>query len=290
MELPEVWGYVAGERFAQLEVSDQEVADDTLVVERVLVPADAWIVVHVDDDGMPGDRVGLKRIRKGASRDVEVPLKDASEKVIVSVHADRGTPDKFDFDMMNKMQSPDRPFFVNDKELAEAIELEGLSVSSRDAEESMDSTAGPSSTTTPTQDASSPAVASRDSAQDDEASDDSSMKDESKDDSAMKDESKDESTKGDKSADKSSMDDESPDGASAKNDKEDDSSMESDTSEESAMDDDSSGEGEESEAEGPPAWGLLGGFLALNAAIITIAAIVRRRSVKAKLEGSSVNA
>lgn len=300
MELPEVWGYVAGEKFAQLDVADQEADDDTLIVKRVLVPADAWIVVHVDDDGMPGDRVGLKSIPSGVSRNVEIPLKDATEKVIVAVHADRGTPDKFDFDMMNKMQSPDRPFFVNDKELAKAIELEGLDVTSKDAEESMDATAGPSSTTTPTLDASSAAVASRDTAQDDEASDDSSMKKESKEDSTMKDESKDDaskddtskddSTMDDKSADKSSKDDDSADVASAKNDADDDSSMESDSSEESAMDEESSGEGEESEAEGPPAWGLLGGFLALNAVIIAIAAIVRRRSAKAKLEGSSVNA
>jgi len=121
MKLPEVWGYVAAERAAQLEVDDQ-LGVDTLVVARVVAPADAWIVVHLDDNGVPGDRVGLKRVTTGESLDVKVPLAGVtSEKVIVAIHADKGTPGEFDFDMMKRMQSPDRPFFVNNKELAKAV-------------------------------------------------------------------------------------------------------------------------------------------------------------------------
>ena len=43
-------------------------------------------------------------------------------KVIVAVHADRGTVGEFDFDMMNKEMSPDRPFFVNEAELAAVVD------------------------------------------------------------------------------------------------------------------------------------------------------------------------
>ena len=128
MKLAKVWGYVTGAKFAQLEVGDQ-LGVDTLVVKRVLAPTDAWIVVHLDDNGMPGDRVGAKHISKGESLDVKVPLKGVtSEKVIVAVHADKGTPGKLDFDMMKKAESPDRPFFVNEKELAKVVAVREFGV------------------------------------------------------------------------------------------------------------------------------------------------------------------
>lgn len=134
MKLPEVWGYVAGAKSAQLEVSDQ-LGTETLVVERVLVPADAWVVVHLDNDGMPGDRVGLKHISKGESLDVEVPLEGVTtEKVIVAIHADKGTPDEFDFDMMKKLESPDRPYFVNNKELAKPVAVRTFGVKADEGE------------------------------------------------------------------------------------------------------------------------------------------------------------
>ena len=128
MELPKVWGYVTGDKFAQLEVSDQP-GVDKLVVKRVMAPTDAWIVVHLDDNGMPGDRVGVQHISKGVSRDVEVTLKGVtSEKVIVAVHADKGEADKFEFYMEDKLGSPDRPFFVNEKELAKVVTVREFGV------------------------------------------------------------------------------------------------------------------------------------------------------------------
>jgi len=114
-----VWGYVAAEDKAQLELAEDQDGVDELVVDRVLAPGDAWIVVHADDNGKPGMRVGLARVKRGESTNVKVKLKDlTTPKVIVAVHADRGKKGKFDFDMMNKEMSPDRPYFVNEKELA----------------------------------------------------------------------------------------------------------------------------------------------------------------------------
>jgi hypothetical protein len=123
-----VWGYVTGAKFAKLEVSDQ-LGAETLVVKRVLAPSDAWVVVHADDNGMPGERVGFKHISKGESLDVEVPLTGVkSEKVIVAVHADKGTPGELDFDMEKKTTSPDRPFFVDGKELAKEVAVRTFGV------------------------------------------------------------------------------------------------------------------------------------------------------------------
>lgn len=116
-----VWGYVADARRASLSVSDQ-IGVDSLVVDKVEAPGSAWVVVHADDNGMPGERVGLAHIDKGVTTDVRVKLKDVkTEKVIIAVHADKGTLNTFDFDMDKAEKSPDRPFFVGGAELAKIV-------------------------------------------------------------------------------------------------------------------------------------------------------------------------
>lgn len=123
-----VWGYVASEKFAKLEVDDQ-IGAKTLVVRLAEAPADGWIVVHTDDNGMPGERVGYARVTKGINRDVEVKLEGVTtEKVIVAIHADRGTKGTLDFDMNDKTGSPDRPFFVNGTELAKVVTIREFGV------------------------------------------------------------------------------------------------------------------------------------------------------------------
>ena len=119
-----VWGYVASAKNAQLEVSESQSSDTVLTVDRVVTPGPAWLVVHLEKDGMPGDRVGLVHVDKGESTDVEVPVEGVTTpKVIVAVHADKGTLEEFDFDMMDKEASPDRPYFVDRKELAKVVEI-----------------------------------------------------------------------------------------------------------------------------------------------------------------------
>jgi len=119
-----VWGYVASADSAQIELAEDQDGVDELVVDRVLTPGDAWIVVHADDNGKPGMRVGLARVEKGESTDVKVKLDElTTPNVIVAVHADKGKSGEFDFDMMNKEMSPDRPYFVDEKELAKVVKV-----------------------------------------------------------------------------------------------------------------------------------------------------------------------
>lgn len=119
-----VWGYVASADSAQIELAEDQDGVDELVVDRVLTPGDAWIVVHADDNGKPGMRVGLARVEKGESTDVKVKLEElTTPNVIVAVHADKGKSGEFDFDMMNKEMSPDRPYFVDEKELAKVVKV-----------------------------------------------------------------------------------------------------------------------------------------------------------------------
>jgi len=129
MDTAKVWGYVASPDKAQLELDEDQDNVKDLVVKRVLAPSDAWVVVHADMDGEPGARVGLTRVKRGESLDVRVPLEGlTTPKVIVAVHADRGASGEFEFDMMNKEMSPDRPFFVNEAELAAAVTVRDFGV------------------------------------------------------------------------------------------------------------------------------------------------------------------
>ncbi|PKQ29115.1 MAG: hypothetical protein CVT60_07055 [Actinobacteria bacterium HGW-Actinobacteria-10] len=115
-------GYIASERDAQLEIDQEQASSSMLTVDRVKAPENAWIVVHLDDDGMPGDRVGLQPIDEGESEDVSVQLDNVTtENVIVAVHADRGEEGEFEFDGDDMAGSPDKPFFVNGEELAKVV-------------------------------------------------------------------------------------------------------------------------------------------------------------------------
>jgi hypothetical protein len=129
MDTSKVWGYVASADKAQLEVAENQDGVNELVVKRVLAPSDAWVVVHADMDGAPGKRVGIAQVKSGESLDVKVPLEGlTTPKVIVAIHADRGTAGEFDFDMMNKEMSPDRPYFVDEAELAKMVTVRDFGV------------------------------------------------------------------------------------------------------------------------------------------------------------------
>jgi hypothetical protein len=142
-----VWGYVAAPDKAQLEVAENQNGVNDLVVKRVLAPSDAWVVVHADMNGKPGVRVGLTHVKKGESLNVKVPLKDlTTPKVIVALHADKGTPNTFDFDMMNKEMSLDRPFFVNGNELAKVVTVRDYGVKATSATASLEASPQPGAT------------------------------------------------------------------------------------------------------------------------------------------------
>jgi len=110
---------------ASIEATDQVGAEKTITVAGVDSPGPAWIVVHKDAGGMPGERVGLAPVKAGRSSDVEVDLTTdmLSEKLFVALHADRGTADRFDFDMADKLGSADQPYFVDGGEVATAIKV-----------------------------------------------------------------------------------------------------------------------------------------------------------------------
>lgn len=147
MDMGKVWGYVASPDKAQLELAENQNGVDELVIKRVLAPTDGWLVVHADMNGQQGMSVGLTHVTKGESLNVKVPLEDlTTPKVIVSLHADKGTPQTFDFDMMNKEMSMDRPFFVNGAELAKGATVRDFGVKAAAGTASLDATPQPGAT------------------------------------------------------------------------------------------------------------------------------------------------
>lgn len=108
---------------ASIEASDQIGAEGSILIDAVDAPEDAWIVVHKAVDGAPGERVGLARVEAGTSEKIEVDLTEEMlpEQLIVALHADRGDAEIFEFDMMDKLGSPDQPFFVGGEEVAVAL-------------------------------------------------------------------------------------------------------------------------------------------------------------------------
>lgn len=113
-------GLVAAQGDALIEASDQPGAEGSVTIDRVVAPEGSWIVVHLDEDGKPGPRIGLLAIEAGEQFDVTVELDGEieSDSLIVAVHGDRGTPGEFEFDMEDFEGSPDKPFFVNGEEVA----------------------------------------------------------------------------------------------------------------------------------------------------------------------------
>ena len=120
---------VAGENVA-LEVEDQVGAGDSIAVSRVVAPDDSWLVVHLDDDGMPGKRVGLLRVEEGEHEDLVITLDEpvTTPNVIIALHADRGQRGTFEFDMDAFMRSPDKPYFVDFEEVAVVVAVADFGV------------------------------------------------------------------------------------------------------------------------------------------------------------------
>jgi hypothetical protein len=116
-------GVVVSEKAAKLAVADQPGTTGSIVVESVTAPGPSWIVVHLDESGKPGMRIGVVAVPAGTSTRVTVPLKNVmlTDKVIVALHADRGVAGVFEFDMKAFESSPDKPYFVGGMELAHEV-------------------------------------------------------------------------------------------------------------------------------------------------------------------------
>jgi hypothetical protein len=143
---PPMVGVVVARSAVDLQARPQPYSGE-FVVDRVLAPADSWVVVSGGiRSRVPGGStgasaapevvewaiIGIAHVRAGETRDVVVPLEPFARRgpqVRVSLYADRGTPGRFDFDMRRFQESLDKPYFVADPSVGGAPRQYVLTVS-----------------------------------------------------------------------------------------------------------------------------------------------------------------
>lgn len=86
---------------AQVAVSPQKLRDNTVTIDRAIVPEPGWVVIHaVQPDGSPGQVIGTATLQEGANTQVAVRLQDPpteETELIAMLHRDTGEPQTFDF-------------------------------------------------------------------------------------------------------------------------------------------------------------------------------------------------
>ncbi len=93
-------------------VEDQKIANDELLVSYFITPGPSWISVNEVAGGLPGRRIGLKKTGAGEVQQVRIPLEGRPEsgELVVTVHADRGVPGSFEYEVTDPLGSSDQPY------------------------------------------------------------------------------------------------------------------------------------------------------------------------------------
>jgi hypothetical protein len=120
-----VWGYVASSKSAALEIDASRSSMSGVVVGRVLAPVDGFVVATESVEGTaPAMQVGLSPVKKGESTDIVIPIMGVEAPTItVTLYADKGQKERFEFDPMKPTSSPDRPIFVDGKPVARTLTI-----------------------------------------------------------------------------------------------------------------------------------------------------------------------
>ena len=119
----EVMGVISSAKTTAVVAVDQPDAKGSVKIALVRAPKDSFVVVHQSDGGMPGKRLGYTAVSKGESRNVvvkldpEVPL---TPELLAAVHVDAGVRGELEFNMDSEY-SPDKPYFIDGKEVAVAF-------------------------------------------------------------------------------------------------------------------------------------------------------------------------
>lgn len=103
-----------------LIVRDQQPEDGRLVAALVVATQDAWVVIHADDEGQPGEILGQSWVPAGINRDVviEVEPSAAEGRLHAVLHQDLNRPQVFEFPLGN-----DSPLIVNRQLIAVPFDI-----------------------------------------------------------------------------------------------------------------------------------------------------------------------
>jgi len=133
--LAEAGGAVVGDEIAVtadqavLDVSDRLTVIDEIVVDRVVAPGPSWVVAYlVSNAGRPTRVAGLVQVPAGESMSVVIPVApdlELTDKLLVALQTDAGTPGVLDFVPSRFALSADKPYAVAGTELSRSVLLRG---------------------------------------------------------------------------------------------------------------------------------------------------------------------
>lgn len=97
---------------------------DTLVIPRVVAPAQSWLAISLETtSGQSGGVLGTKLVSAGDHRDVAVPLnvRLGPSPVIATLHVDLGRQGQFDFSPTDLGNSIDQPYVAGGRTVSAPV-------------------------------------------------------------------------------------------------------------------------------------------------------------------------
>ncbi len=109
---------------AELTVSDQAVRRGAVVIDKVMMEQDGFVVIHeTTADGKPvaPGSIGYARVKKGTAEKVTVRLTKRvkkGSKLIAMLHADTGRMGRYEFGV--RSQAQDKPLMIGNAPVVKA--------------------------------------------------------------------------------------------------------------------------------------------------------------------------
>lgn len=129
-------GFAVREGAASVQAKPQVGVLNELSVARVVSPGPAWVLVQADmGDGTAGPTVGYAHVGRGVSNHVRVPVDGMGglpQVAFVTLVADGGRQNVFEYDMNNMPASRDRPFIAGGASVSTTIPVATFGVNNTD--------------------------------------------------------------------------------------------------------------------------------------------------------------
>jgi plastocyanin len=102
-------------------VTDQPIVDEKIVVENAVSPGPGWIVIHADNDGVPGLVLGHTSLQEGENSEVvvEVDSESRTDRLYAMLHTDEGEVGTYEF------PGPDAPVTADGTVVVAAFNARG---------------------------------------------------------------------------------------------------------------------------------------------------------------------
>ena len=97
----------------------QRLIDGTIVVDKVYMAEQGWVVIHADEGGSPGPVIGYQQVPEGISTEVYISIAndDATPTLYAMLHVDAEPQGEFNFP-----EGDDVPVTVDDEVVTKAFE------------------------------------------------------------------------------------------------------------------------------------------------------------------------